>query len=288
MFIIHDTCLDLEIWKNGLYTREDTNSNMNSIKPIIITLLLLSSASYAMSTQKVKHEDNLKTTLSKMSEATNKLTSFEAEITYKIIQDPELFESTTANKGKIWYFKDATHSYTRLSFTSRQEDDFDPEKYHEEYIFDGYSVTRINYQLKQISTDQLAKKGDKPIDALELLSENMPIIGFTSNDDLNKDFVIKLLPTQKTKPIELNLVVKENSKYYDKYVRLQLYIDRKLYLPIQIIATTRENDTYDIKLNFKRNALDKPINLDIFKVEQPSSFEKIKKTLQKTNEHGKD
>ncbi len=246
-------------------------------------MLLLGPASYAMSTQKVKHEDNLKTTLSKMSEAANKLTSFEAEITYKIIQDPELFESTTANKGKIWYFKDANHSYTRLSFTSRQEDSFAPEKYHEEYIFDGYSVTRINYQLKQISIDQLAKKEDKPIDALELLSENMPIIGFTSSDNLSKDFIIKLLPAQKTKPIELNLAVKENSKYYNKYVRLQLYVDRKLYLPTQIIATTRENDTYDIILNFKRGKLDKPIKLDIFKVEQPSSFEKIK-----TNEQGKD
>ena len=278
MFIIQFHLLGL--YPRKIFTQDkDVDSNMNTIKSIIIALLLFSPTGYALSKQPIDHSDKLEPLLSKMSEAAKKLTSFNADIIYKIIQDPELFESTTINKGKIWYFKDAARSYVRLSFTSRQEDDFAPEKYHEEYIFDGYSVTRINYQLKQISIDQLVKKEDKPIDALELLSSNMPIVGFTSTANLSKDFAIELLPTQNTKPIELKLTVKEKSKYYDKYVKLKLYIDRTLYLPIRIIATTREGDTYDIELDFNRNELDKPVKLDIFKVEQPSSFEKIKTNL---------
>lgn len=242
-------------------------------------ILLIALATTACAAQATKQPSKLETTLLNMTKAAKQLKSFETQITHTIIQDPELFESSTTNKGKIWYLKNQERSYLRLSFTSRQEDDFEPENYHEEYIFDGFWMTRINYQLKQISMDQFAKLEAKPIDVFELISANMPLIGFRDAKTLNKDFEIELIDTKNTEPIKLVLDVKKSSKYYEKYTQMELHIDRKLYLPNQIISKTSEGDTYEISLDLTKESFEKTLESKLFEIPQLKGFDKTVKEL---------
>lgn len=220
--------------------------------------------------------------LNKLTKTTKELTSLQANIEYKFIQDPELFESTTTNLGKIFYQKTNQGSALRLSFQTRQEDDFEPEKYREEFIFDGIWLTRINFPLKQINMDQFATK-NKPIEVFELISANLPLVGFSNIDKLEKDFEIKIIEQQTNKHIQLFMNTKKDSKYAENYKDMDFYIDNDSFLPIRIVSRTPQGDIYDIKFTFTKKDINKKLDNKIFMIEHPSGFDKNINRLKDTN-----
>jgi outer membrane lipoprotein-sorting protein len=229
-----------------------------------------------------KQADAVEAVLKQLNLRTKQLKSYQAEVEYKFIQP--LFESTALRKAVLNYAKSGKNTKLRINFETLKHDDDKEQKYVEHFIFDGVWLTHINYQTKQVRVHQLAEP-DKPVDAFELASRNLPILGFSQVDELKKQFEIKLVEQQVDQEenyIHLNLKVKPDSKYNDKYNSIDFLIDKKLGLPAVINAVSTEEDIYQIKL--VKPQVNKKIDLSIFDVKVPKGFDKeiipIKKKTQ--------
>ena len=222
--------------------------------------------------KEVVKPDPVETVLKQLSLRTKQLKSYQAQVEYQFIQP--LFESTTLRKGALYYARFGKKSKLRINFKTLKHDDDKEQKYVEHFIFDGVWLTHINYQIKQVRMHQLAEP-NKPVDAFELASKNLPIVGFTKVEDLKKQFEIKLVERQGGKQenfIHLNLKVKPDSIYKDKYTSIDFWIDKKLGLPARIAAVSTEEDIFQIKL--LKPKVNKRIDKRVFELNVPKGFGK--------------
>ena len=107
------------------------------------------------------------------------------------------------------------------------------------------------------------------MDAFDLVSRNFPIIGFTKIEDLKKQFEIKLVKQKKGKA-QLHLKVKADSIYKNDYTSVDLWVDKKSYLPAAIRAISTEEDFYAIKLLDAR--VNEKIGKEVFEIKIPKGF----------------
>ena len=198
------------------------------------------------------------------------LKSYEGRLEYKFIQP--LLESEAIRKGTLYYLKLGKTSKLRINFQTLKQEDEKEQKYLEHYIFDGTWLTQINYEVKAVRKYQVTEP-NKPIDAFEAASRNLPLIGFTKIENLKRQFEIKLVEGKNRKPtdpIRLHLEVKPDSTYKDDYVSLDFWIDRKLGLPTKVAAVSTEEDIYEIK--FLKPKINRPISGKVFEFKIPKDF----------------
>lgn len=218
--------------------------------------------------------------LSKMNTAAKKLESFQAKLSYLVIQDPDLLNSSTLQNGVLYYQKTDSGSKLRIRFDDMKQDDFEPVEQREEYLFDGVWLTRINYKLQQVDIYQQAPQ-DKPIGVFELISHNFPLIGFSNINAIKNDFEISLAP-KTGDPNEfacLLLKVKKDSEFMKDYEKINIWLDKDLYLPEKIAAYTRQGDEHYIE--FKDMKMNKKLENAVFDVETPPDFRKNIEPLKK-------
>jgi len=239
--------------------------------------------------------DAVELVLQQLRRKTKQLKSYEAQVEYTFIQP--VFESTTMRKGVMYYAKSGTtmrkgvmyyaksgkKSKLRMNFGTLKQDDEEDQKYREEFIFDGVWLTHINFQIKQVRVHQLAEP-NKPMDAFELASRNLPIVGFAKIEDLKKQFDIKLVEQEKRPTpvipakagiqqfIHLHLKVKPDSVYKDDYVSIDFWIDKKLGMPAKINAVSTEEDIYQIRL--LKPKVNKRMDNKVFEFKVPDDFGK--------------
>jgi len=216
--------------------------------------------------------------LAGLSKQTSKLKSYHAQINYLFIQDPEMLDTRTLRKGDLYYLKDENGSKIRINFQTRMQDDEKEQKYRKEYMFDGLQLVEKDYHLKQINFREIAAEGH-PKDVFEFISGNFPIIGFSSNEDLRKDFSISPADSGDPNLIQLHLEVKKGSKHEDKYKTVEFWIGKKTELPVRVVADSTEGDTYDIK--FIGAEVNKKIKKAVFRLETPADFSKNMIPLEK-------
>lgn len=222
--------------------------------------------------------------LDRLRQSTAALKSYQADINYLFIQDPELLDSRTIRRGVIYYQKDKTRSTVRIDFKTSKQDDGKEIKDREQFLFDGVWLTRINYELKTADRYQKAHE-NAPVDVFQFISYSFPIVGFSKTENLRKQFDIKILeqPADPNKPVKLLLKVKKDSVYKEDYRDIDFWIDGRSFLPSRIVANSTEDDIYDVRfLNAARNKIFKNT---VFTVEIPESFSKnrhpIKKELER-------
>ena len=151
------------------------------------------------------------------------------------------------------------------------------------YEFQGTWLVHIDNEIESVKYYQLAeaKEPNKPVDAFDLASRNLPMIGFTKIEDLKKQFEITLVEQKKSEPedfIQLNLKVKPNSVYKDDYVYIDFWIDKKLGLPAKVFAVSTEpatepveqKDIYEIK--FIKPKVNRKIDGKVFEFKIPEGF----------------
>ena len=214
--------------------------------------------------------DPVEAVLKQLNQKTKQLKSYQGQVEYEVNQP--WFETKTLRKGVLYYARFGRQSKLRINFETLKQDDEKEQKYIEHYIFDGIWLTHIDYQIKTVRRYQVAEP-NKPVDAFDAASKNLPIIGFTKIDDLKKQFDVKLVEQKKGKPqifIQLHLIVKPNSIYKDDYTSIDFWIDKELGLPAKVVAVSTEEDIYEIK--FLRPKLNKKINKDVFKYKIPKGF----------------
>ena len=208
--------------------------------------------------------------LMQLNEKTRQLKYFQSKVEYKTLQP--LFESETIRKGDLYYAKFGEESKLRINFKTLKRDDEKEEKYIEQYIFDGVWLTQINHEIKTVKKYQLTEP-NKPMDAFQATSNNIPLIGFTKIEHLKKDFEITLVGQKDEKRatfFQLHLKVKPNSRYKDDYVSLDFWIDKKLGLPEKIIAASTEEDVYEIRL--LKPKINRKIDEKVFDFKIPRGF----------------
>ena len=227
-----------------------------------------------------KQANAVEVVLKQLSQRTKQLKSYQAQVEYQFIQP--LFESTTLRKGALYYVSFGKKSKLRINFKTLKHDDDKEQKYVEHFIFDGVWLTHINYQIKQVRMHQLAEP-NKPVDAFDLASKNLPIVGFAKIENLKKQFEIKLIEqpgSEQENFIHLHLKVKPDSVYKDKYVSIDFWIDKKLHLPAKIVAVSTEpadvpsieKDSYQIKL--LKPKVNKRLDNKVFEFRIPRGFGK--------------
>jgi outer membrane lipoprotein-sorting protein len=219
--------------------------------------------------QKVE-PNSVDTVLKQLNKKASELKSYEGLIEYKYIQP--LLESETLRKGILYYAKFDEKSFLRINFETLKQEDEEEQKYIEHYICDGTWLTQINYQIKTVTRYELAEP-NKPMDAFDVASKNLPIIGFTKIEDLKKQFEIKLVEQEKGKVedfIRLHLKVKPESIYKDDYIWLDFWIDKKSGLPAKVVALSIEEDIYEIKL--LKPKVNKGIDKKVFEFKIPAGF----------------
>lgn len=240
--------------------------------------------------------DAVDTVLQQLNKKAQELKSYQAQIEYKFIQ-PLLFGSETLRKGTLYYTRSGKKSKLRINFETLKQDDEEEEKYAVQYIvldgiylsgpdhqFEGTWLVHIDYELKGVKYYQLAEPRDpnEPVDAFDLASRNLPMIGFTKIEDLKKQFEVTLVEQKKGKgedSIQVHLKVKPNSVYKDDYVSIDFWIDKKLGLPAKIVAISTEPATEPVEqkdiseIKFLRPKVNKIIDKDVFEFKIPEGFD---------------
>ncbi|MBN2269049.1 MAG: hypothetical protein JXN61_00445 [Sedimentisphaerales bacterium] len=255
--------------------------NNQIIRAIAVALLLAAGICWAAQCEKTCQSpkspqdpnvqpDPVDAVLKQLNDRTLQLTYYEAIIEYKTIQP--LYESEAIRKGALYYAKFGEKSRLRINFQTLKQDDEKEEKYIEQYIFDGTWLTQINYQIKTVRKYQLTEP-NKPVDAFDVASNKIPLIGFAKTENLKKDFDISLVDSKSDQPatfFQLHLNVKPNSTYKDDYVCLDFWVDKKLRLPTKIIALSTEQDIYEIRL--LKPKIDEKIDKKVFDFTIPRGF----------------
>ncbi|HEX42893.1 MAG TPA: hypothetical protein ENN81_12675 [Phycisphaerales bacterium] len=208
--------------------------------------------------------------LAQLQAKTSKLTSYEAGIIYRFKQP--LLESESLRRGVLHYAKYDQRTFLRIDFQTLKQDQEPEQRYRELYIFDGVWLTVLNYQVKSAKRHQLAEE-DKPADAFNLASENLPVIGFTRITDLKREFEVRLVEErnpEKSGLIRLHLRTKPQSKYKDDYTSLDFWMDAKDGLPVKIVAFSPEEEVYEIELVEPKINLG--VNRRVFEYNIPRDF----------------
>lgn len=207
--------------------------------------------------------------LQKLNQSVKNIKNLSAQIEYTHSQP--LFETQTVRIGRLFYIKDTNNSALRINFLSLKQDDLPQQKYREDYIFDGFKLTKIDFQSKSVTTEQLAK--DKPIEPFELVQSYFPIIGFSESSALDEQFHISV---EQTEPqMVLRLIPKENSEFFKTYKQIDCQIDPENFLPFNFSALTCDDEKITIRL-IKTNTAAK-IKRDVFNLDVPADFTKTQK-----------
>ena len=216
---------------------------------------------------------------SKINTAANNLKTCQADISYLSVQDPDLLDTRILRTGVLYYKKqDDERSNLRIRFDTIKQDDFDPEKQREEYLFDGIWLTHINFKLEQIDKYQQSPQG-KPIDVFELINHHFPLIGFSGTESMEKEFDISLKKTDDPNEApSLILNVKADSKFKESYEKVYFAIDKCLNLPSKVVAFTPQGDESHVEFSYAK--VNKKLKNTVFRVETPKDFRQNVKRLE--------
>jgi outer membrane lipoprotein-sorting protein len=222
------------------------------------------------SPQAARDPNALDTVLKNLQDKTVELKSYQVKMDY-VFKQP-LLESQQRRTGVLYYVKSDKKSDLRIDFRTLQQDEEKEQTYLQQYFFDGVWLWEVDSQLKTATHRQLAEP-NKPLDALSLASKQMPVLGFSKIEDLRKQFEIELVaepPAPSAPRQHLHLKVKPDSVYKDDYVAIDLWIDGKIGLPVQVKAVTPEEDVYEIKLTDPK--VNAELDPKLFKVDIPRTF----------------
>jgi outer membrane lipoprotein-sorting protein len=211
------------------------------------------------------------------------LQSYQVDMDY-VFKQPVL-ESQQRRTGVLYYAKSdekeapsatsgvrKSTSNLRIDFLTLQQDQEKERKYVQQYYFDGVWLLEVDQQLQTATKRQLAEP-NKPLDALSLASKQLPVLGFAQVQDLRTQFEITLVaepPGQPTRGPHLHLKTRPDSVYRDDYVTIDLWIDSKIGLPVQVQAVTTEQDVYEIKLTDPK--VNVPLDPKLFQADIPRGF----------------
>jgi len=215
--------------------------------------------------------EEVEAVLQKIQQATKDLRHYQCGIDY-VLRQP-LLESETRRTGMVYYLRKPTGSRLRVNFETLQQDDQQRQRYAEQFFFDGVWLTHVDYQVKAVKKRQMAEP-NRPVDAFDLASRDLPIVGFTGTEDLRRDFDMQVVPPRSGQPSErivtLSLEARPGSLYGKDYRTIVFDVDRTLWLPARVKAESTDGDIYDV--SFVQAKVNQPLEEAVFDLKIPKDF----------------
>jgi outer membrane lipoprotein-sorting protein len=212
----------------------------------------------------------VETVLKNLQDRAAELKSYQVNIDY-VFKQP-LLDSQQWRTGVLSYARFGDKSDLRIDFQTLQQDDEKPQKYVQQYLFNGVWLLEVDHQLKTATRRQLTEP-DQPLDAFSLASRHVPVLGFSKVEDLRRQFEITLVSEPPAEPAprpHLHLKVKPDSVYRDDYVTIDFWIDPQVGLPAEVKAVTPEDDVYEIRLTGPK--VNTALEPKLFQIEVPRGF----------------
>lgn len=265
-----------------------------------IALLLVTGACWAAGyddsspvQKKPVRVDPVDAVLEQLNKKTRELTSFQCQIEHKYSQP--LLDSQSTRKGVLYYMRSGGKSALRVNFETLQQEDEKEQKAREEYIvldgawlsqihrdyeFKGIWFVHIDYRMEEVKCYQLAEPEDtnKPMDVFDLVSKNLPMIGFTKTEELKKQFEVELVEQKKDEAkdfTQVRLKVKPTSVYKDDFLSIDFWIEKKVGLPTKFRAIKTEPEAPDgdiEEIKFLKPKVNKDIAKKVFEFKIPKEF----------------
>jgi len=225
---------------------------------------------------KAKISPQLNHLLDNLEKTGAKLKSFQAKMLFT--QQQILIDTEMIRNGKLYYHTDKQNLRFRIHFSDWLQRDLEDDeqipqiiRFNEDVVFDGLWVTRRNERNKTIQKIEISRKRQNK-EQFRLGKGPFPLPFAIRKTDVLKEFDAKLLRADPNDPqgtSHLLLKPKPKSAFADKYLRMDLWIGRKDFLPRQI---RYETDAAEITtVTWSEIQADKPIAESIFKLEPADS-----------------
>ena len=201
--------------------------------------------------------------------AAESLNSLQGRVVYTFVDT--FNESTTTRLGQVHYRRLGTRSDLRIQFTAKKEDEMPEVRYREEMFFDGVWSTHIDYQGRMVKKQQLVP-ADQPMDALDLVSRDVPIFGFNGLKRLRERYHIETIPAEPNAPtrVHLRFMPDPSTRSDDTYQRMDMWLDSRHWLPTHVEAVNQNEDVFDLR--FPDLQIDQPIDPNVFNIQIPANF----------------
>ena len=198
----------------------------------------------------------VRTILDQLEKAGKKYSAIRADLEYVVV-NRKLGDSETRT-GWIAYKSAATDNQSpamfRIHFETLRQEGGPKIRDRVDYAFDGKWLTVKKHRIKQIIRYQVVADGndknEKKPEPLKLGKGPFPLPFSQQADDMLKHFHITPRPCSETTPKNtdyLKLVPREQYKKKINFVRMEMWVDRKLHLPIKIICRDYSKNVTTVK-----------------------------------------
>jgi outer membrane lipoprotein-sorting protein len=228
--------------------------------------------------QPVKPVSKLEQLLDNIEQSGSKLQSFQADMLY--VQFDPLRDALVKRGGRLYYRTDKAAVMFRIHFDDYLQQNLEdadpakPVKYDEDYVFDGMWVTRRNAHTKTVQKWEVSKTANDR-EMFRLGKGPFPLPFAIKKKDIQENFDVKLLGPDPNNPAELadtdhlQLLPKAQSNYARDYLQMNLWIDQKTSIPVQI---SYENIDYEVTtVTWTKIKTDNQIKDKVFELEAPGN-----------------
>jgi outer membrane lipoprotein-sorting protein len=230
--------------------------------------------------QPPKAINELEQLLDNIEQSGSKLQSFQADMLYAQL-DP--LRDTLVKRGGELYYRtgtDKTAVMFRIHFDDYLQQDLTdpasarPVKYDEDYVFDGMWVTRRNTHTKTIQKWEVSRTANDK-EMFRLGKGPFPLPFAIKKKDIKENFDVKLPGPDPNEPADpanthhLQLLPRAQSSYAKDYLQMNLWIDQKTSIPVQI---SYQNIDYEVTtVTWTKIKTDKQIKDKVFELETPGN-----------------
>ena len=194
------------------------------------------------------------------------------KLTYRYVTGGPV-QDTMTKLGRLSFTRGRTNSMFLIEFESRIADG-EKIKNVEKYAFDGEWFTEFNEKSRSVTRRQIVRKGER-IDPFKLGNGPFPMPFGQKRDEILREFTVERRKPELEDPpgsIHLHCVPRRGTQLASKYSRVEIFVDRKIELPIRIVSESKM-DSSRIEVDFKGVNTDAAPAGSRFNIACPAGFQ---------------
>lgn len=193
------------------------------------------------------------------------------ELTYRFVT-VEPVEDSQTKEGELLFSRSEPNSQFLIHFTKMIADGIVIRR-GEYFLFDGVWLTERNDKARTVIRRQIVREGQR-VDPFKLGKGPFPLPFGQKRADTLRNFKVTLEPFALGDPkntYHLHCVPRPNTELASKYSRVELYVDKKIELPVRIV-TERLLDGNRIEVDFKKIDTRMAPAQSRFRIEVPDGY----------------
>lgn len=275
---------------------DDVPPNVLSIVGLLITVVLTqtgptgsqstrpaasfpaSMPSTATSAAMTSGDPEVDTILDRLDARGRAILDLRADVVNEDMQQMPVPETNT-KKGTIIFRRAQPNPLFKVVFTERTDAGI-VRKDREEFVFDGIWLTELREKTRNLVKRQVVREGER-IDVFKIGKGPFPLPFGQSRADMLANFTVGRLPSMAGDPPNTDHLVcvpRPTSDLSQKFKVVHFVIDRKLDLPVQMMAE-RAKDSTVVRVKFDRIQLNTGIAASEFQLVKPPGYEETVEPL---------